>query len=242
MASGFGAAAKLPALGFLWFSVSIAPVLSLRDHFTDYYLAIPSIGLALIFGSLAHAAWRSNRWLWRLGAVGVLGAHLAFALPINRQITMWRYERGHRVRALVEGLERAHQLHPDKVLFVQGVDSDLFWSGYYDQPYHLFGVSDVYILPGGIQLIEAHPELGDLTQFAASPGFTARVVSKGHGAVYSYEGTVLRNITRRYARQIPPAWLNLRPKEVNVGLPDFQGTWVRVVSERFSLALDGQVG
>ncbi|MGJ5815791.1 hypothetical protein [Paludibaculum fermentans] len=214
---------KLPALGFLWFSASIAPVLSLRDHFTDYYLAIPSIGLALIFGSLAQSAWQSNRWLWRLGAVGVMGAHLTFALPINRQITIWRYERGHRVRALVEGLERAHELHPDKVLFVQGVDSDLFWSGYYDQPYHLFGVSDVYILPGGIQLIEAHPELGDLTQFVASPGFTARVVSKGHGAVYSYEGNVLRNITRRYARQMPPEWLALRPKEVNVGLPDFQG-------------------
>ncbi|WP_321472393.1 hypothetical protein [uncultured Paludibaculum sp.] len=212
---------KLPAFGFAWFSVAIAPVLSLRDHFTDYYLAIPSIGLALILACLAHSAWRSNRLVWRLGAVAVLGAHLSFALPINRQITMWRYDRGHRIRALVEGLERAHELHPDKILLVSGIDSDLFWSGFFDQPFHLFGVSDVYILPGGLQAIDAHPELGDLIQFVASPGFVGRVVSKGHAAVYSFEDTVLRNITRKYARQLPREWLTLRPKEVNAGLPDF---------------------
>lgn len=212
---------RLPAFGFLWFSVSIAPVLSLRDHFTDYYLAIPSIGLALILAALAHAAWQSRHLAWRLSAAAVLVGHLAFAIPTNRQITIWRYERGHRIRALVEGLERAHQLHPGQTIFLRGIDSELLWSGLYDHPCHLFGVSDVYILPGGGEGIEPHPELGDLTQYFASPGFVAQVVSKGHAAVYSFEGTVLRNITRKYTAQMPRAWLTLYPQEVNAGSPDF---------------------
>lgn len=211
----------LPAYGLIWFTVAIAPVVSLRDHFSEYYLAIPSIGLALILASLAQSAWTSGRLVWRAAAAAVLVAHLAFAIPVNRQITIWRYERGHRIRALVEGLERAHELHPGKILFLQGIDSEMLWSGLYDHPCHLFGVSDVYILPGGGQDIEPHPELGDLTQYIASPGFVARVVSKGHGAVYSFEGTVLRNITRKYIGEMPKEWFTLYPQEVDAGSADF---------------------
>ena len=39
---------RLPSYGILWFTIVIGPVLPLRDHFMEYYLAVPAIGLALL--------------------------------------------------------------------------------------------------------------------------------------------------------------------------------------------------
>lgn len=208
---------RVPAFGILWFSIAISPVLPLKDHLIDYYLALPALGLAILLAVLVRDAIR-NTWWFRVAVLGLLVTYGALSWPINRTVTKWHWDRGHRIRALVEGMERAHELHPGKMILLTGLDSEMFWSGLIDGPQRLFGASEVYLAPGEEKSIDLHPELGDLTQWVCSKGTVARAVAKGQAVVYHFERTVLRNVTRSYQRAIPAAWLNLRPRMVNAGL------------------------
>ena len=57
---------------FAWFLICIAPVLPLRDHFSEYYLTLPAIGLGL-FAALAFS-------LPRRGVPGYVGIALSVTL------------------------------------------------------------------------------------------------------------------------------------------------------------------
>ena len=212
---------RLPVFGVVWFTVVIAPILPLRDHFSEYYLAVPSIGLALVVAVAVREAWRAG-WGWRAAMTIPLAAHLAFCLPVNRQITNWRFERGYSVRVLVQGMERAHELHPGKLIILVGMDTDLFWGGFYDQPNRLFGAREVCLAPGEEEKIEAHPDLGEIDPFACSQGVAARALADGRAVVYRFEATALRNVTRQYVKQVTAEWFQVRPRHVNAGLPMYE--------------------
>jgi len=211
---------RVPAFGILWFSIAIAPILPLRDHLMDYYLTVPTLGLTILLAVSIRDAFR-NTWWSRLAVLGLLGAYVAFSLPVNRTETKWRWARGHRIRALVEGIERAHELHPKKMILLTGLDSELFWSGLYDAPGRLFGAVEVYLAPGEETNIDLHPELGDVSQWVGEKGAVARALSKDQAIVYQFDQSVLRNITRQYERKMPPEWRNTRPRMVNAGLPAY---------------------
>lgn len=220
--------ARLPAFGAWWFTAVIAPVLPLRDHFSEYYLATASAGLALLWGAAAAAALRA-RWPWRAAALAALLLHLSLCWPVNRATVHWRAERGQRIKALVLGIERAAELHPGKIILLSGLDETLFWSGLYDRPERLFGPVQVLLVPGAEKSIPAHPELGDLTQYLASPAIAARALSQGKAVVYACDGGRLRNITRSWRRQIPDSWRTLRPQWIDAGQdiyqPDLPSGW-----------------
>lgn len=208
---------RLPVFGIVWFMCAIGPVLPLRDHLTSYYVTVPSMGLALLAAVSIRDAFR-NTWWSRVTVLVLVLIHLTLSIPVNRRETRWRWERGHRIRVLVEGMERAHELHPGKMILLTGMNSELFWSGLYDGPNRLYGATEVYLAPGEEESIDLHPDLGDVTQLVCSKGVAARALSKGHAVVYQVEQTALRNITHRYQRSIPADWRDLRPKMVNAGL------------------------
>lgn len=209
---------RVPAFGVLWFSIVLAPLLPLRDHFSLYYLAVPSIGIALLAAAaLAHslrAGWHSV-----LPCAALLAFHLFFLLPYSRAATEWHFQRSIGIRALVEGLERAHQLHPNKLIAVSGVGSDLFWSGYADRPYYLFGLTETCLVPGSEQTIDAHPELVHLPLYLCSPSQLAGAADQRRLVVYDFEGTRLRNITRRYIGRMSARWRSTMPDSIDVGFP-----------------------
>ncbi|MBI5083775.1 MAG: hypothetical protein HZB13_04160 [Acidobacteria bacterium] len=205
---------RLPAFGVLWFSAVIAPVLPLRDHIMDYYLAIPAIGLAMMLG------WLLTRW--RVAALVVIGVHILFSVPVSRMTTRWRFERGYTARALVEGMERANELHPGKLILLTGVNSDVFWSGFFDRPARLFGLTQVYLAPGSAEAIDRHEDLGDVSQYICSTVTAARALSDGKAVVYRFDGARLHNITRSFYRNLPPGSLKMRPEMVEVGQEAFE--------------------
>jgi hypothetical protein len=211
---------RLAAFGLLWFTVALAPLLPLRDHFSLYYLAVPSLGLALI---AASAVALSRRAGW--GAFGVCAAFIAFhlylAVPFNRATTAWHFERGLRIRSLVEGLERAHELHPGQMIALAGIDSELFWAGYFDRPYSLYGLTETCLVPGSDRSIDAHPELGDIAPYLCSTSVLADTARQHRLTVYAYDGPYLRNITRKFIRQNAARWNNTWPDFVDVGLPSY---------------------
>lgn len=208
---------RLPVFGVLWFTVCLAPLLPLRDHFSLYYLAVPSLGLAFV---AASATAQARRWGYLL-LVLAIGFHFYLCLPFSRATTWWHYNRGLRIRSLVEGLERAHQLHPNKMIALAGIDSELFWAGYFDKPYSLYGLTETCLVPGSDKSIDSHPELGDIPPYLCSPGVLSETARQQRLAVYVYEGPALRNITRKYVRQNAARWANTLPDFIDAGLPSY---------------------
>ena len=212
---------RLPAFGWLWFLVMLGPVLPLRDQVMEYYPAIGSAGLAMAMACALRDGW-ARPWLGRGVAVGLLCVYSLFGAAASREITVWRWTRGQRIRALVEGIERAHELHPAKIILLTEMDSELFWSALLDGPSRVVGASEVYLAPGEEQHIEAHPELGEMGEWLSSRGAAARALSQGRAVVYEFQGNVLRNVTRRYAAAVPAAWLDERPRQITAGLPVYE--------------------
>ncbi|NWF82805.1 MAG: hypothetical protein HXY18_03135 [Bryobacteraceae bacterium] len=233
--------------GAIWFSAVLGPILPLRDHFSDYYLASAAPGLAMAFASAALVAWRLA-WPARAAIVLALTAHIALNAAMNLEITRWRFERGERFRVLVEGLERAVTLHPGKTIFVSGLDHELFWSCFHDKPYVLFGTAQVYLFPGDEKSISGEPSLGSITHYVAPAALVARALDAGSGVVYRFDGTVLRNVTQRIRASLPAGWRTSRPEFLDAGLPEWdsllQDGWypaepnrMRWMSRRASLIL-----
>ncbi len=207
---------RVPAFGLIWFVALLAPILPLRDHVMDYYLALPGIGLAWIAaGSVAE----SVRAGWKAAPVTVaaLALYFLYVIPANRSIVNWRHGCAARVRSLVLGVERAHELHPDKKILLVGVNSDLFWMGLRDKPYLLFGVTDICLPP------ESHDQIGDHGEPAAVGEAICTAADIGRSAaakklvVYATDGPVLRNVTSHYVAGIPESWKHARRSALDIG-------------------------
>src|SRR6202008_1289781 len=50
---------KAPLFFAAWFGILLAPVLPLRNHLSEYYLTLPTIGLAMLAGWALVSDWRS---------------------------------------------------------------------------------------------------------------------------------------------------------------------------------------
>ena len=129
-----------------WFVIAIAPYLPLGGHRMNYYPFLASAGIALLAGrGLQTALNRNARTAAAAGALVCL--YLVSALPIGRAQMFYYYARGQRVKPLVAGVVETRRLHPDKTIYLAGVDEPLFWGAVYDRPFRLWNVRDVYLLP-----------------------------------------------------------------------------------------------
>ena len=207
---------RLPLFFLAWFAIVLAPVLPLRDHVTDYYLYLPSAGLAML-GSYALArAWRHGT-AWRAAAAALAALYLALTAPAASAGTRWIAARSLRVEKFVLGVARAHELHPKKVILLDGVDDELFWAGVLDRPFRLFGAT-VYLTPGSEARIQAHPEYGEVGAYVLPADATVKALDSDSAVVYAAGGARLRNITSFYAKMFyrsAPA----PPRRVDVANP-----------------------
>ena len=72
---------RLPLFGLIWFVAFLVPFLPVRDHVTNYYLTIPTLGLALAATSAIRNAPRA------VAAVCIL-LYLGFSIP-NTRLNGW---------------------------------------------------------------------------------------------------------------------------------------------------------
>ncbi|MCC6860980.1 MAG: hypothetical protein IT158_20600 [Bryobacterales bacterium] len=191
----------LPLLFLLWFLILLAPVLPLRDHVSDYYLTLPLMGLATLGAWGFVTAFRQKgraRFLW--GPPAALAA-LVFLVPsipaAGTSARAWR-ERGEEVRAMVLGVARARQLHPQKTILLDGVNNELFWGGVCDGGFRAVGVFDVYLAPGSAARIEDARDLCGVREFVLPYQAALRARESGNLVVYRAGGSRLRNITSTY--------------------------------------------
>jgi hypothetical protein len=182
-----------------WFLITIGPVLPLRNHISDYYLTIPSVGLAMLGGWTVARAWRAPRSVQVATALVVL----AYAVP-SAHATWWQtqymYLGSKRAQAFVQRVAYAHKLHPNKILLIRNMDSELFWVGFYGDPFRIFGLRDIYLTSDAESRIEPFLESGPLTRYFLSETAAMYAINQNKAVVYEVSGDKLRNVTDLYAR------------------------------------------
>jgi hypothetical protein len=188
-----------------WFLIALAPVLPLREHRSDYYLAIPLIGLGMLAGWAIGCAWRgaTRGRLWQAGAAVPLILYLSGMIPVARSATRWWLEKTVPVRGVVLGVRAARATHPGKSILIDGVRSNLYYDSLGQGALGPLGIDDVYLTPGSELNIRTAPDLVDIESMVPDPAAAMHAIRKDQIVVYSVAGDHLRNITTAWERSAP---------------------------------------
>ena len=184
-------------LGLAWFAIALLPYLPLPEHKMDYYLAVPAIGIALLGASAVGAPWR---WLGALCLIVYVGASAPKALTTAR----WEHARGERMENLVLGVEEIREAAPRRIVLLDGMDTDMFFSGVADLPFRALGIPRVYLAPAEFGEIQAPHEL--LSKYV----LPAALAGGLEASVYRFDGQML-HLAKRDAMpaEDEPRFVNL---------------------------------
>lgn len=198
----------------LWYLITVAPVLPLSAHVTEYYVFIPVIGLCWLGGWALIRAWQAGVPA-RVGASALLLLYGLLQIPHLYTATEWNYHLTLRVRDVIEGVAGARQLHPGDSILLYGMDSDMFWNVMRGQPFRLLGIDRVYLAPGSAQP-DVGPEPANWDEFIMPGEVVTRELARNRLVVYDVRGERLRNMTSLYAA-LPRD--NSLPRRLDVGDP-----------------------
>ena len=204
--------------GLAWFAITLAPYLVLPDHKMDYYLAVPAIGLAMA-GAWAVDRMRQCGAVWKAAIALPLVAYVGTSLPASAFIAQWTHDRAEKVADLVLGVEAIHDSTPGSLILLDGIDTDLFWSGIADLPFRALGVPGVYLAPGSEARIQAPRDL--LSKYVLPEAVARRALQAGTALAYRFDGQVLHNATARFRTMADSVWREKVPRFVNLGDPVF---------------------
>jgi len=217
----------LPVFLIGWFFAMILPVLPFRNHFTEYYVTAPMIGLAIL------AAWGLSqaRGAALLAASGVAILYLTVAIQDNRLVEHFQDDRSRPLKHLINTLQSLPRAEASEKIILAGVNNDLFWTGFHDDPFRLIGIHEIYLLPGTEQAIDLHPEMGGIARFIISPESALGVLKRHEGSVYQLEGRQLRDVTAPNLAALS-AYVATHSQFVDVGDPAYASrlgpTWYPV--------------
>jgi hypothetical protein len=206
--------------GAAWFVITLAPYLPLPDHRMDYYLAVPSIGIAMV-GAFAIARLGKFGPVPRVAIGLAILAYTGSSLRASWTVTRWQHARGARVEDLVLGVDEIHQTAKGKIILLDGIDRDLFWSGVVDLPFRAMSIPSVYLAPGSEARIQAAPDL--LSKYVLPQAIARRALAANAAVVYRFDGEMLHNVTA----QAGGRWTEETPRFVNIGdavFGDYLGT------------------
>lgn len=208
---------RLTVLFFLsWFLATLAPMLPLASHRTDYYVTIPVIGLAMLGAAAAAHAWDRPLFQRALVAIPVL-VYLWAMIPVTRAVTNWWSQRSIGVRAVVLGAQAAHATHPGKALVLDGITSGLYNLSLGNSPFAAAQVDGVYLTPGSDLTIIPEPDMADPENYVLEPEVMRHALTHNEVVVYYLESDHLRNITERYTRSMSGRTVDRLPGRVDVG-------------------------
>ena len=212
-------------LGAGWFVFPLLPYLVLPDHKMAYYLAVPTIGVAII-GAYALSSQRKFAGAWRIAVVLVILLYTATMARASWIRTVWLHARAEKVEDLVLGVEEIHQAAPGKVVLLEGIDADVFRSGIADLPFRAKAIPRVYLAPGSAAIIPA--------AYVLPQAIARRALAANGAVVYRFDGEMLHNETAHAGA----SWTEEEPRFVNIGDPVFSD----YVGSGWSEAADGYRG
>lgn len=206
-----------------WFSLTLAPMVPLSDHRTDYYLTIPFIGIAMIGGMACARYWSGSQLQRALLAIPVT-VYLCAMLPVTGQVAHWWRIQSQAVRTVVLGVVAAHKTHPGKAILLDGITTDLFDLSVSHSPFVAAEVDNVYLTPGSELNITPLPGLVDMELLVPPAEAIWHGITHDEVVVYSVESSRLRNITEQYARELAGHLVDRLPDRVDAG--NFLFSWL----------------
>jgi hypothetical protein len=192
-----------------WYLITLAPMLPLRDHVTEYYPFIGVIGLAWLGAWGLVEAWGFGPG-GRAAALAAAAIYAGMVLPRTVSASEWNHRLTMRARDLVEGVAGAHELHPGKAILLYGADLDQYWNVVRDSAFPLIGIDNVYLAPGTEKRLVRASDWGSVTDYVLAPGVAASALDRSQLEVYDVRGAQLRNITMQYAATLRDRALPLR--------------------------------
>jgi hypothetical protein len=195
--------------GIVWYLVTFAPTLPLRDHITEYYPYIPVIGLAWLGGWGLTEAWNRGGGA-RTVAVALAALYVGLVAPRTVRASYWNYGLTEKAHDLVAGVARARQLHPGKAILLDNVDEDEFLNAVRDKAFALIHAQQIYLTPGSEKRLTQDAEWGRVEDYVLDPSVASQALDRGEAQVYDARGGTLRNITSQYRMTLQAAGLPLR--------------------------------
>jgi hypothetical protein len=163
----------------------LAPMLPLRDHRTDYYLASASLGMVSMIALIPMRLPRSAAIAgWVLIAV--------YAIPsfiLQQSSIEWYLNRTAPLRPLIRGLQHAAKLHPGKMILLEGISDSVYNSSIADDALRLIPGAEIRLVPN------SGPAGNPLV---LSPATARTAFEKQTVIVYRFDGVVLRDVTREW--------------------------------------------
>ncbi|WP_321472988.1 hypothetical protein [uncultured Paludibaculum sp.] len=184
---------RTAVFGVAWFLILLGPLLLLPDHIMDYTLVGPAVGFALVLGAMVSAR----------KAIGIPIAilYLAFVIPASWHVMRWNWERSHIARDLVQGVLRFKRANPDKTLLLTGMDTDQFWAGFADLPFHAHGYDDVWLAPGAESNIHDNGILAPRMVWTREKSYP--LLDSGKAMVLDVAGGQVHDVTAQYQANRP---------------------------------------
>ena len=199
-------------LGAAWFVITAAPYLPLPDHRMDYYLAVP-VDRHRDGGRVCDREMGEVRRPVRAVAIGlaILAVYGGVQLQASWTVTRWQHARGAQVEDLVLGVEEVHQAAKGKIILLDGIDSDLFWSGVVDLPFRAMAIPSRVPCTGQRSAHSGGP--GPAFEIRAAAGDRAAARWRPNAAVvYRFDGEMLHDVTA----QAGGRWTEETPRFVNI--------------------------
>ncbi len=209
-----------PVFFLAWFLITLAPVLPLKLHRSDYYLLTPTAGLAACLAALTAVAWERRRAAG-IAMLALAGLQAAVHLPLIRTQIDWFAERSREIEKLVLGAESAYRKHGGKLVLLTGVSEALFHEAVYDRAFQVFGAR-VLLAPGGGPPGLENSGIPDWTEFVM-PEAAARAAIRNQQAVaYDASRPKLLNVTRFFRTEVSSHWSQDTPWRVEPARPGFE--------------------
>jgi hypothetical protein len=201
-------------LAAAWFVFPLSPYLLLPDHKMDYYLAVPSIGIAML-GAYAIGNMGKFAPARRIASLLVIFIYAAASAHASWTTTNWQHELAGRVEDVVLGVEEIRQVTPGKIILLEGIHLSVFQGGLADLPFRAKSIPGVYLAPGSEALLANSPEI--LSKYVLPQAIAKRALAANRAVVYRFDGEMLHNMTAHAGA----SWTEEDPRFINIGDPVF---------------------
>ncbi|HEY3741492.1 MAG TPA: hypothetical protein VGL53_16685 [Bryobacteraceae bacterium] len=185
----------IPLLGLAWFVIFLGPILPLQNHFSDYYTTIASFGLAMLGGWAFENAMRTG-WTLRILALAAVATFSWCEVDQAQGTEEWYRLHSGEMHIVLNGVDRIwHERHADAVLLA-GIDDELYISGFLDSPFRLYGIDNVYLLPGSESSIRSIPK--SKISMLATQQQADSLLASGKTIVAAFDGRGITDVTDTY--------------------------------------------
>ncbi len=192
---------RCAVFGLAWFLLSVAPYLLVPNHVSEYYLVVPTIGLALLASSALRTAWTAGTAV-RAFAVLLTALHVvpsAYSAWIScRKVRMDSSQ----IKSLVLGVDQLKGKQRNQNIFLEGIDDQLFTYAFFHHPFRLIGIYRIYLTPENAASLAPWDGMTDFSEYGLPAASVLHSIEKGTGLVLRFANQQFIETTNSYTARM----------------------------------------